>query len=51
MWTIPGPGIEPVFPTLAGGFLTTGPPGESPFTDIVKEPEWVSVTLFSNVWS
>ena len=27
MWNLPGPGIEPVFPALAGGFLTTGPPG------------------------
>ena len=25
MWDLPGPGIEPVSPTLAGGFLTTGP--------------------------
>ena len=26
---LPGPGIELVSPELAGGFLTTGPPGES----------------------
>ena len=26
---IPGPGIEPVSPALAGEFLTTGPPGKS----------------------
>ena len=30
MWDLPGPGIEPVPPALAGGFLTTGPPGKSP---------------------
>ena len=24
-----GPGIKPVFPALAGGFLTTGPPGKA----------------------
>ena len=24
----PGPGIEPVSPALAGGFLTTAPPGK-----------------------
>ena len=24
-----GPGIKPMFPALAGGFLTTGPPGKS----------------------
>ena len=29
MWDLPGPGIEPVCPALAGGFLTTGPPGKS----------------------
>ena len=27
---VPGPGIEPVFPALEGGFLNTGPPG-SPY--------------------
>ena len=26
---IPGPGIEPMSPALAGRFLTTGPPGKS----------------------
>ena len=29
MWNLLGPGIEPVSPMLAGGFLTTGPPGKS----------------------
>ena len=28
-WDLPGPGREPVSPALAGGFLTTGPPGKS----------------------
>ena len=27
-WNLPGPGIEPVLPALAGGFLTTEPPGK-----------------------
>ena len=27
-WDLPGPGIEPVFHALAGGFLTTEPPGK-----------------------
>ena len=31
MWDLPGPGIEPMFPALAGRFLTTGPPGKFPF--------------------
>ena len=29
-WDIPRPGLEPVSPALAGGFLTTAPPGKSP---------------------
>ena len=29
MWNLRGPGIKPVFPILAGGFLTTVPPGKS----------------------
>jgi len=33
MWNPPGQGIEHVSPTLAGRFLTTGPPGKSsPYT-------------------
>ena len=27
MWDLPGSGIEPMFPALADGFLTTEPPG------------------------
>ena len=27
MWDFPRPGTEPASPALAGGFLTTGPPG------------------------
>ena len=29
MWDLSGPGLEPVSPALAGGFLTTVPPGKS----------------------
>ena len=28
MWNCPGPGLEPVSPLLAGGFLNTRPPGK-----------------------
>ena len=28
VWDLPRPGLEPVSPALAGGFLTTGPPGK-----------------------
>ena len=31
MWDLPRPGLEPVSPALAGGFLTTAPPGKSPW--------------------
>ena len=30
MWNLPRPGLEPVSPALAGGFLTTAPPGKPP---------------------
>ena len=29
LWDLPGPRIEPLSPALAGGFLTTEPPGKS----------------------
>ena len=32
MWDLPGPGIEPVSPALAGGSLTTVPPGKPGIT-------------------
>ena len=28
MWDFPRPGLEPVYPALAGGFSTTVPPGK-----------------------
>ena len=30
MWNLPRPGFKPVSSALAGGFLTTRPPGKSP---------------------
>ena len=35
MWDLPRPGLEPVSPALAGGFLTTAPPGKSLLLTIV----------------
>ena len=35
MWDLPGPGLEPVSPALAGGFLTTAPPGKSQGTEFL----------------
>ena len=37
MWYLPGPGLEPVSPALAGGFLTTAPPGKSQFCSLEAE--------------
>ena len=34
MWDLPGSGIEPMFPALAGGLLTTGPPRKSPYESL-----------------
>ena len=36
MWDPPGPGLEPMSPALAGGFLTTAPPGKPPSTGFLK---------------
>ena len=30
MWDLPGPGLEPVCPALAGRLSTTAPPGKPP---------------------
>ena len=41
MWDLPGPGLEPVSTALAGGFLTTAPPGKpstTAFRHIVRRP-------------
>ena len=32
MWDLPGPGLKPVSPALAGRFLTTVPPGKPPIS-------------------
>ena len=39
MWDLPRPGLEPVSPALAGGFLNTAPPGKSPGTLLMAEGE------------
>ena len=37
MWDLPGPGLEPVSPALAGGFLTTAPPGKPRIDSFAKD--------------
>ena len=53
MWDLPGPGIESVSPALAGGFLTTVPPGKSTNeiliihdSRLLCEGIFISLTLF-----
>ena len=36
MWDLPRPGLEPVFPALAGGFSTTAPPGKPPIFNFLR---------------
>ena len=36
IWDLTGPGIEPVSPALTDRFLTTGPPGKSQFSLVLR---------------
>ena len=36
MWDLPGPGLEPMSPALAGGFSTTAPHREAPSTLVLQ---------------
>ena len=44
MWDLPGPGIEPVSPVLAGRFLTTMPPRKSQIKVLEEK-----ITITANV--
>ena len=41
MWDLPGPGLEPVSPALAGGFLSTAPPGK-PHLSVLNQGDWMN---------
>ena len=43
MWDLPEPGIEPVSPALAGGLLTTAPPGKFPKICFIGWHWWLSM--------
>ena len=49
MWDLPGSGLEPMSPAVAGGFLTTVPPGKSLtvdfFVDILYQ--FTEIALYS----
>ena len=51
MWTPPKPGIEPMSPALAGGFLTTGPSGKSSLYDLkqISGPHKVSSCIHAKL--
>ena len=42
MWDLPGPGLEPVSPALAGRFSTTVPPGK-PFLEVLKHNQGLAL--------
>ena len=47
MWDLPGLGLKPMSPALAGGFLTTEPPGKSPEFKFDYECELKMFLFFS----
>ena len=48
MWDHPGPGLKPVSAALAGGFLTTPPPGK-PKNCLTLEKYFVLVDIYLSV--
>ena len=52
MWDLPGPGLEPMSPELAHGFLTTAPPGKPGswnFKMLALEKRlWFLAAMFTN---
>ena len=49
MWDLPGPGIEPVSPALAGGFLTTEPPEKSQGSFFSKQLFYMVHTIWGKI--
>ena len=45
-WDLPDPGIEPMFPALAGGFFTTEPPGKPHIGDV----SLFKIDLYRSSW-
>ena len=45
MWNLPGPGIEPMSPALAGGFFTTESPGKPLYGFLCVYPAWGSLSF------
>ena len=49
-WDLPGPGLEPGSPALAGGFLTTAPPGKSRIISIFKKRRSLPLSLYLSIY-
>ena len=49
MWDLPGPGLKPVFPALAGGFLTTAPRGKS-WSGVYKPDVGAGAGAHNHLW-
>ena len=49
MWDLPGPGLEPVSHEIAGGFLTTAPPGKPLSDESLKMTESLGHNVGSEV--
>ena len=47
MWDLLGPGLEPLSPALAGGFLTTASPGKSSDSQFLKVIVTIRYWLYS----
>ena len=51
MWDLPGPGLQPMSTVLAGGFLTTAPPGKSHICKfLIKAFETSFRIAFLSIW-
>ena len=50
MWDLPRPGLEPVFPALAGGFLTTAPPGKPHAAGMFMQKYVFELSVLNSFW-
>ena len=51
MWELPGPGLEPVSPALAGGFLTSTPPGKPYLVHSLPSPHTRIYSLTTRMYA
>ena len=48
MWDLPGPGLKPVSPAMAGGFLNTAPPGKSTILYLEWGLGYTDICIYQN---